>query len=290
MTTRIVIAHRGASAYAPENTLPSYDLAILQGADCIELDLHPSRDNVLVCIHDATLERTTNVGDVFPDRKHETLEDGAVVHRWRVHDFSLAELKRLHSGTSGGRILTLDEVLDWALGRTSLLAELKHPEAYEPMGVDLLSLFDRVVRRRGLPSVRSSDTPLTVQSFHEPTVRRAGALYQRRLPAVLLQQPAEAEKCASQDRFAAIAGFADGIGPEKSSLDRRPHLVVRAHQAGLCVTPWTFRASSPGRFGSVRAEMAYYLSELDVDAVITDNPDQAVEVLRSRSFERRHRP
>ena len=230
MTTRIVIAHRGASAYAPENTLPSYDLAILQGADCIELDLHPSRDNVLVCI------------------------------------------------------------LDWALGRTSLLAELKHPEAYEPMGVDLLSLFDVVVRRRGLPSVRSSDTPLTVQSFHEPTVRRAGALYQRRLPVVLLQQPAEAETCASQNRFTAIAGFADGIGPEKSSLDRRPDLVARAHQAGLRVTPWTFRASSPGRFGNVRAEMAYYLSELDVDAVITDNPDQAVEVLRSRSFERRRRP
>ena len=61
MTTQIVIAHRGASAYAPENTLPSYDLAVLQGADCIEIDLHPSRDNVLVCIHDSTLERTTNV-------------------------------------------------------------------------------------------------------------------------------------------------------------------------------------------------------------------------------------
>ena len=61
MTTQIVIAHRGASACAPENTLPSYDLAVLQGADCIEIDLHPSRDNVLVCIHDSTLERTTNV-------------------------------------------------------------------------------------------------------------------------------------------------------------------------------------------------------------------------------------
>jgi glycerophosphoryl diester phosphodiesterase len=42
----------------------------------------------------------------------------------------------------------------------------------------------------------------------------------------------------------------------------------------LRVTPWTFRASSPGRFENVRAEMAYYLAELDVDAVITDNPDQ----------------
>src|SRR5262249_55775230 len=143
------------------------------------------------------------------------------------------------------------------------------------------------VRRRGLPSLGSSDPPLTVQSFHEPTVRRAAALYQRRLPAVLLQQPAEAEKCAGQDRFAAIAGFADGIRPAKSSLDPRPDPVARAHQAGLRVTPWTFRATSPGRFGSVRAEMAYYLSELDVDAVITDHPDQAVEVLRSRPFERR---
>ena len=66
-------------------------------------------------------------------------------------------------------------------------------------------------------------------------------------------------------------------------LEARPEMVRWAHDAGLRVTPWTFRASEPGRFGSVRAEMAYYLSALDVDAVITDNPDQFPRELSQHS-------
>ena len=60
-----LVAHRGASAYAPEHTLDSYRLAIEQGADFVEQDLAVTKDGVLVCIHDLTLERTTNVEDVF---------------------------------------------------------------------------------------------------------------------------------------------------------------------------------------------------------------------------------
>ena len=73
---------------------------------------------------------------------------------------------------------------------------------------------------------------------------------------------------------AALAEFAGGIGPGKTMVESRPELVDWAHAAGLRVTPWTFRATAPGRFENVRAEMAYHLSVLDVDAVITDNPDQ----------------
>jgi glycerophosphoryl diester phosphodiesterase len=278
----LIIGHRGASAYAPENTLPSYELAVRQGADCIELDLHATKDRVLVCIHDLSLERTTNVRDRFPKRRREVTEDGARVYRWFVYDFTLAELKTLDCGAwfapdyAGATIQTFEEVLDWARTRTAVLAELKYPEAYAPLGIDLLSLFDAAVRRHSAPDSHRNDTPLTVQSFHEPTVVRAGSLYQRRLPVVFLRQATEAIQCANRERLAAIAAFATGLGPEKSSLEARPQLVELAHQAGLQVTPWTFRASSPGRFKSVHDEMAYYLSELNVDAVITDNPDQAL--------------
>lgn len=278
---QLIIGHRGASAYAPENTLPAYELALRQGAGCIELDLHATKDDVLVCIHDRSLERTTNARDLFPTRWRETTENGAVVRRWFVHDFALTELQTLDCGAWFGpeyadvRIRTFDEILDWARRRTTVLAELKHPEAYAPLGVDLLSLFDVAVRRHGILDTRTADPLLTVQSFHEPTVRRAGALYRERLPVALLRQRADALLCANRERLASIAGFATALGPEKSSLDGRPELVEWAHQAGLRVTPWTFRASSPGRFESVRVEMAHYCSVLDVDAVITDNPDQA---------------
>ncbi len=61
------VAHRGASAYAPEHTLAAYRLAIEQGADYVEQDLAVTSDGVLICLHDPSLERTTNVEEVFPE-------------------------------------------------------------------------------------------------------------------------------------------------------------------------------------------------------------------------------
>src|SRR5918992_375823 len=93
-----LVAHRGASAYAPEHTLEAYRLALDQGADYVEQDLAVSKDGVLVCIHDLTLERTTNVEEVFPDRFTEDTSSGTPVRRWLVNDFTLAEIKRLEAG------------------------------------------------------------------------------------------------------------------------------------------------------------------------------------------------
>ena len=61
-----VVAHRGASAYAPEHTAAAYRLAIEQGAEYVEQDLGVTKDGVLVCTHDTILERTTNVRELFP--------------------------------------------------------------------------------------------------------------------------------------------------------------------------------------------------------------------------------
>src|SRR5260221_6645514 len=61
-------AHRGASGYRPEHTLASYRLAMEQQADFVEPDLAVTKDGVLICLHDDTLERTTNIAEVFPDR------------------------------------------------------------------------------------------------------------------------------------------------------------------------------------------------------------------------------
>ena len=66
--SKALVAHRGASAYAPEHTLAAYTLALTQGADYVEQDLAVTKDGVLVCIHDLTLERTTDVEAVFPTR------------------------------------------------------------------------------------------------------------------------------------------------------------------------------------------------------------------------------
>ena len=95
-----IFAHRGASAYAPENTLPAFEKAVDICADGVELDIHLSRDSRLVVIHDEMLDRTTN-GHGF------------------VKDFTLAELKKLdasktmtNSGFCNLRIPTLGEVYE----------------------------------------------------------------------------------------------------------------------------------------------------------------------------------
>jgi glycerophosphoryl diester phosphodiesterase len=97
----LAIAHRGASGYAPENTLAAFRRALAMGAAFIETDLQLSRDARLVAIHDDTLPRTTN-------------------GQGNVHDLTLAELRRLDAGSwfgsefSGERIPTLEEILDFA--------------------------------------------------------------------------------------------------------------------------------------------------------------------------------
>src|SRR5918995_2888930 len=85
-----VIAHRGASAYAPENTIPAFELAARQGATFVEFDLQLTRDRQIVCLHDNSLERTTDVEVVFADRFREIETAGKTTRRWMLEDFTLA--------------------------------------------------------------------------------------------------------------------------------------------------------------------------------------------------------
>src|SRR5438045_8318730 len=113
-TMKQSIAHRGASAYAPEHTAAAYRLAIEQHADFVEQDLGVTRDGELICIHDDTLERTTNAAEVFPDRGSSDSRVGAGRH-WLVNDFTLEEVRRIDAGMwfkpefAGTRLETVEE-------------------------------------------------------------------------------------------------------------------------------------------------------------------------------------
>ncbi|MEM2315116.1 MAG: glycerophosphodiester phosphodiesterase family protein, partial [Candidatus Nezhaarchaeales archaeon] len=103
----LVIAHRGASAYEPENTLRSIKRALNLGADMVEIDVRTTKDGHIVVIHDATVDRTTN-------------------GRGYVKDMTLEELKKLDAGL-GERIPTLQEVISLVKGRVGLVIEIKVP-------------------------------------------------------------------------------------------------------------------------------------------------------------------
>jgi glycerophosphoryl diester phosphodiesterase len=281
MAHQEVIAHRGASAYAPENTLPAFDLAVRQRAGCVEHDLQVTKDGVLVCLHDPTLERTTNVRDVFPERGCEVQEGGHTVRRWFVHDFTLAEVRQLDAGSwfrptfAAARIPTYDELLEWSRNLVAVLTEVKDVDLYLKLGLDPLELCVESLERHGrLAAAREAG--VTVQSFHGPTVRRAFRRLAPRVPVALLVEPEDSGLLDDRGKVAAIADFANGIGPGKEIVGERPAIVEWAHGLGLRVTPWTFRTSTAGRFANVAAEITHYLDELRVDAVITDHPDIAV--------------
>jgi glycerophosphoryl diester phosphodiesterase len=277
---KISIAHRGASAYAPEHTLEAYRLAIEQGADYVEPDLQVTRDGVLVCLHDRTLERTTDVERMYPDRFREVEADGGRRRSWFVADFTLDELKTLDAGGWFGeafqnaRILTFREAIDLVRGKAGLFPELKHPDFYrdrEHPPMEALLLED--LRRGGLDPT-DPDTPVIVQSFDLSSLRILRDELGCALRLVFLISSLGAEVWTAEEGLREIRAVASGIGPSKDILLRRPDVVARAHALGLTVTPYTFRSSSvPERFASVREEMRYFLYDLAVDAVFTDNPD-----------------
>jgi len=274
--SKLLIAHRGASAYAPEHSADAYTLAVAQGADFVEQDLAVTKDGVLVSIHDLTLERTTDVEEVFPGRFVEDTSGPKPVRRWYVNDFTLAEIKRLDAGSwmdekfSGTRILTFQEAIDLVRGRAGLYPELKDPEFYRQRGVDPVRLFGEIVRKNRLET--DPTTPLVLQSFDEATLKAAAADL-RRVPRVFLVSPQDAGRIDAPDKLKAVAAWATGIGPNKAILEKTPDIVGWAHAAKLTVTPWTFRASQPGKYASVQEEMKLFLFTLGVDGVFSDYPD-----------------
>jgi len=272
-----LIAHRGASGYAPEHTEAAYRLALEQKADFVEPDLAVTRDGILICLHDDTLERTTNIAEVFPDRATSAAIGRPNVPHWIANDFTLAEIKRLDAGRwfdakfAGARILTFEEMVALVRGKAGLYPELKSPPLYTSRGVDMEQIFVRTVKQLGLERPESlRDTPVIIQSFDWDTVRRV-ATDLPTIPRVFLT---ERDEDVVDTRLGELAKFATGVAPDKNVIARHPDLVRRAHALGLTVTAWTFRAGEKNAYPSVRDEMAHFLYTYGIDALFTNNPDQ----------------
>lgn len=272
-----VVAHRGASAYAPENTVPAFTLAADQGATFVEIDLQRTRDGALVVLHDTTLERTTDVEDVFPDRARVVTVRGESRRQWPLADFTLEEIRRLDAGRwfdarfAGTRIPTFGETIAAVQGRTGLFIELKAPDQYPGIEREMIA----ELKAAGLDQPWADPrTPVLLQSFTVSSLRLLATELRTPLPIHLLFGPADAARWTSAEGLADARTFATGLSPDKQVIRTDPTLVTRARALGMPVTPYTFRASSVGTFADVTAEMQAALAQ-GVDGVITDNPDKA---------------
>ena len=274
--SKLLIAHRGASAYAPEHTLTAYRLAIVQDADYVEQDLAVTRDGVLICLHDDSLERTTNVEEIFPQRA--TIDPVTGRRQWLAVDFTLAEIKQLDAGSwfdtkfAGERVPTWEEAVAVVGTMAGLYPELKTPSLYQSRGIDMTRLFAESMQRLGLTARPAGS--IVVQSFDEGPLRELSKQFPT-MPRTFLIEVRDGPRWLTREGLAEIATFATGIGPSKILLEGQPGIVRMAHDAGLTVTPYTFTTrGARTRFADVGAEMRHYLTDLNVDALFTDNPDR----------------
>ncbi|MFI5618353.1 glycerophosphodiester phosphodiesterase [Streptomyces sp. NPDC051567] len=252
-----VYAHRGASAYAPENTLAAIDRARQLGFDWVENDVQRTKDGELVVIHDDTLARTTDVEQVFPHRKP-----------WRVKDFTAAEIARLDAGRwfgarfAGLRVPTLREYLDRVRhNRQRLLLEIKKPELYPGIERQVLDTLDG----SGWLDGQSAGGRLVVQSFSADSVRTVHRLHPGLVTAFLGTPPV-----ADLPRYAA---FTDRINPWHTTISAEwvaaVHRLRGAHGRPLEVDTWIVDD----------AETARKVRRMGVDGIITNAPDVVREAV-----------
>ena len=249
------VAHRGASAYAPENTLAAVREGIEMKADLIELDVQRSKDGELVLVHDTNLARTTDAEQVFPGRAP-----------WRVSDLTYDEMLRLDAGSwksaeyAGERIPTLREAVEVIRGsRSGMLLEIKAPSLYPGIEAEVA---EDLRRFPGYVDSAVAADRLVVQSFDFGSMRTFTDL-EPDVPVGLLGTPPVAD-------LEGLATWADQVNPNHRSADAG--YVAAVHDAGMECLVWTVDAP---------ADMERAL-DLGVDGVITNKPDVLDQVMRDR--------
>jgi glycerophosphoryl diester phosphodiesterase len=242
-----VIAHRGASAFAPENTLAAFRRAVEMGAEFIETDLQLSRDGTLVAIHDETLDRTTNGSgpvSAMPLRELRQLDAGGWFNQKRAD-------KSASSNFAGERIPTIDEVL--AFGRENDIGLFLEIKSAGDVGTEhVLAGALRAADEINRTVVLGFDaTALTRVREFDPLVV-TGLLYSRKL----------------RDPVAKAVGVgARHLLPRSDRIT--PQLVAQAHRSDLKVVTWTVNAPE-----QMRAMIA-----AGVDGIITDYPNELVRIV-----------
>ncbi|MFN8627226.1 MAG: glycerophosphodiester phosphodiesterase [Candidatus Binatia bacterium] len=244
-----VFGHRGAAALAPENTLPSFALALALGADALELDVHATRDGVIVVIHDDTLERTTNGQGAICDRTWSTLSQLDAGYRF-THDGRTYPFRG-----QGVRLPTLEAVLQ-RFPLACCNVEVKRDDP--PIVEEVVRIVNRL----------NAEARVLLAAEHDAIMQHI-----RRHAGAIVTSFA-AEEVADFLVRVQTSGF-DGYRPLGRALQIPTHFgeialitaetVAAAHRCGLEVHAWTI---------NLREEMEALLA-LGVDGIMSDLPGLA---------------
>lgn len=265
---QLVISHRGASAYAPEHTFFAYDLAIKQDTDMLECDLILTKDEVPVCIHDETVDRTSE-------------------STGRVDGFTLAEMREMDFGSwfnvgkmppaakpefVGAKIVPLEEQLDCYLRLNPKMRF--HVETKDSAGGRAEQVFFDLLKRKGLletgdPEKKVTTTTMLLQSFDIGSLERFRMLSDAIPTAYLVAAPTTAQEAAGM-----LPDFVDVYAPNSAAILANPSLIQLYHQNGHDVHTYTVND----------AQQMGLLLDMGIDGIFTNNSD----ILRTEVDERGH--
>jgi len=310
----IVIAHRSASGYLPEHTLPAVAMAHAWGVDYIEPDVVLTKDNVPIVLHDIELDTNTDVKSVFPSRHRS---DG---HFYAI-DFTLAEIKTLHVhersqedhldeavfpkrfpiriNSSSFQVPTFEEYIQLVQGlnrstgrKIGIYPEIKKPEFHQKEGKDITKIFYEMLQKYGY---ERTPEQIFIQCFEPNTLKRLKTEFKSKIPRVQLigknvwnESSADYDKMLTQAGIKDVSTYADGIGPsldqivekEENGKPKANSIVTWAHQNDLKVHPYTLRMDSlPPEFKTGSAMMDFYIKNVKIDGIFSDFSDQVLEHL-----------
>lgn len=246
MNRPLVFAHRGASGYFPENTLPAFKEAVRMGADGIELDIHKTKDGQLVVIHDEKIDRTSN-------------------GKGEVREYTLEELRKFnynatHPECKEASIPTMREVFE-LIKPTNLIINIELKTGiifYEGIEADILAMTkefgmeDRVIY--------SSFNHYSIMKIKEldPTAR-TGFLYM--------------DGTLNMPEYGKEHGV-EALHPALYNV-QYPNYVQRCHELGLKINTWTVNSK----------QYMHMACEMGLDGIITNYPDKALEIVNSYNWD-----
>ena len=306
----IVIAHRGASAYLPEHSLAAKALAHGMGADYLEQDVVLSKDGVPLVLHDIYLDPTTDVEQRFPERARQDGRFYAIdfrleeIRQLRLHERSERDAQGRETAVYPGRyplqatpfqVPTLAQEIDLIAGldrsrsrRTGLYVELKAPLWHARQDMDIAAAVLQVLADKGYAERTDQ---VFLQCFDDLTLKRLRQQFRTPLPLIQLiaendwgeDSAVDYEHLRTAGGLAEIAQYADGIGPwigqiylgrDSAGNARLSDLVSQAHQQGLLVHPYTFRADDlPAGIEDGIQLLDLLIRDIGVDGLFTDFPD-----------------
>ena len=287
----LVIAHRGASGYRPENTLEAFELGIAQGADGIEFDLVSTKDSQLIIRHENILSETTNIRDLdeFKDLRRDGIVEDKAHFDWYTEDLNLEDIKRLRA---------VERIADIRPGSAKFDGQFSIPTLLEVMQSDFLNNKVVVLELKSgthLEKFQGSVSESACQQVSESkAIERGVKLYVESFDldlildakAVFTKAGIEAQYFFAIDSTKMVDCDLDFLASNFDGLSIATHMLLSSdtwvescHELGLDVWVYTARAEN-----ATTTIEAYYeeLIQTGVDGIFADQPDLLRRVLTER--------